>query len=228
MFGVFRERRARAAMALVVGSVGEGVGLLSPVDRAATMAIANALLSVAAEHWGRVVVERPQALSGATAATIVNMLAESHGKALSALKAYGDRGMGDATYSQAMRQVRATEVAMGAVGRRFTGPEGVREVNGAWKALWNARGMADEAATVLLRFTKVSGGADALPRTASRNGPYVRDDVVRLASTLPAMFRRPAPKPPTPPPAPASAKGRARPPSAPPRGPRGAGAPGRA
>ena len=219
-------------MAMVVKSLGEGIGLLSPVERAATLAIANALLSVAADKWGGAVVERPQALSPNVAASIVNALAESHAKALAALRAYSDRGMDDATYSQAMRQVRATEVAMGAVGRRFTGPEGVKAVNGAWKALWNARGMAPDAATVLLRFAKVSGGADALPRAPGRNGPYVRDEVVRLASSLPAMYRaaRPAAKakagkvPARP------AVGAAATPAPRPRppGPRGTGAPGRA
>ncbi len=212
MLGMFREKRARLAMAQVAAGIAEGVQVLSPVDRAATMAIANALLAVAAERWGREVVESPKTLSAGAAASIVVMLSEAHAKCLEALKAQRDRGMGDLTYSQAMRQLRATEAAMGAVGRRFLDPGGVRAVTDAWKALWTSRSKAPEAAEVLLRFTQMNG-ADALPRTASRNGPFEREEVVRLASTLPPMFQRkgPAPRPPA---APRPPGARARPPGA--------------
>lgn len=193
MFGFLRERRARTIVAQVCPDLADGIGMLSPVDRAGVLAIANALLEVTAEAWGKEVLRKPASLGKDTISDIVCKLADHHSRVLKELlEPLSDRGMEDISYAQAMREIRASEIVIATLGAPLTGTK-QPSVAQSWKLLWAARGEAAEAAQTLMRYAK-HAGADPVPRTKARRGPPKQDDIARLASTLPPFFqkRRPA------------------------------------
>ena len=192
-FGFFKERRARAVVQNTMPSLPEGIQLLAPVERAATLAIANAMLEAGADAWGPGVLKSPSALAKGVAVEAVLVLAAHHGRLRESLESMQRRNMDDVAYSQAMRELRATEVLIGTLGAVLV--EGRKPpVNEAWKLLWSARDQSLAGAKALAEFyhhTKAS----PVPRSKVRPGKLKAADLVLLASTLPPFLQKRPAKP---------------------------------
>lgn len=189
MFSFFRQRRARTIVQQVKTDLVRGVQDLSPVDRAAVLALVNSLIDLSADKWGQAVALKPASLKPDVAADIVGKLADSHSRVLiERLEPVQRRGMKDVTYAQAMRQIRAYEVAIATLGIvLLDGPKDA--VAQAWKLLWASRNHAAEAAASMMRFG-AQAGIDPLPLSRRLRGPVKEADVERLASTLPVFLTR--------------------------------------
>lgn len=188
LFGFLKERRARSVVEGVLPALPEGVQLLGRADRAATLAIANAMLEVAAASWGPDALRDPAALPKRTAAEAVLVLAGHHVRLRTEqLEPMQRRNMDDIAYSQAMRQLRATELLIGTLGGCLldSKPAGVRA---SWKMLWEAREHAVEGGRTLAAFMR-HARARPVPACKSAPGKLTAADLVRLCSTLPPFLR---------------------------------------
>ena len=187
MLSFFRRRRARTIVEHVRSSLMAGLAALSGPDRAAVMAIANALIDVAAERWGAAVANRPMTLDPDLASEIVVALSESHERVFEErLQPISNRGMEDVAFAQSMRQLRAYEVVIATLGASGS------VVGEAWKLLWLARDNAAQGAEELRRFSKFAD-ADPVPRSKKLRRRAELADLVRLSTTLPAFFlKKPA------------------------------------
>lgn len=189
MFGFFKERRARAVVQSTLPSLPEGIQLLGRVDRAATLAIANAMLEAGADTWGPQVLRNPNLLPKPACIEAVLVLANHHGQLRTqALEPMQRRNMEDVAYAQAMRELRATELLIGTLGASLV--DGRKPaVNEAWKLLWESRDQALDGAKALVDFAK-HAKALPVPKAKARPGKTMGADLVRLASTLPPFLRR--------------------------------------
>jgi hypothetical protein len=156
---------------------------------------------------------RPAALASERAATIVGVLAADHAKILDEhVVPLRERGVDDASYAQAKRQMRAIECVVGLIGRRWLGKAGAKEVMDAWRLLWQARVHVVEAADMLVRYAEIAK-VDAIPGPKGADGRrqrVTREAIVELITTLPPCLRKapsapvqggvaPRPKQPAPP-----------------------------
>ena len=188
MLSFFRRRRARTIVEHVRSSLMAGLTALSGPDRAAVMAIANALIDVASDKWGAAVATRPMALEPDRAADIVVALSESHERVFEErLQPIAGRGMEDIAFAQSMRQLRAYELVIATLGAAAADKSSGAVVGEAWKLLWLARGNAEQGAEELRRFSKFAN-ADPVPRSNKLRRRAELADLVRLSTTLPAFF----------------------------------------
>lgn len=198
MFSFFRfgVRRARTIVQHVMSGLERGVQDLSPVDRAAVLSIVNGLIDLTADKWGEQVASDPGSIKPEVLADIVIKLAETHSRTLvERLEPVQERGMGDVSYAQAMRQVRAFEVTIATLGRYLIDGS-LDPLTRSWKLLAASRSNANEAAISMMRFAALSH-SDPVPTSRRLRGPVKEADVVRLATSLPLFLtkRRPAPAP---------------------------------
>lgn len=193
MLSFFRRRRARTIVEHVRSSLMAGLTALSGPDRAAVMAISNALIDVAAERWGAAVANRPMTLNPDLSAEIVVALSESHERVFEErLEPIANRGMDDIAFAQSMRQLRAYEVVIATLGAAAADKSSGSVVGEAWKLLWLARENAAQGAEELRRFSKFAD-ADPVPRSKKLRRRAELADLVRLSTTLPAFFlKKPA------------------------------------
>lgn len=186
-FGFLRVRRARTVVEGVIPSVPEGVQLLSRVDRAATLGIANSMLQVGAEEWGDEVLQAPARMQPRRAAEAVLVLAGHHVRLRTeALEPMQRRNMDDIAYAQAMRELRAVELVIATLGAVLldTKPAGTRA---AWKLLWDARDRHLDGAKALADFARHAKASPVL-RPKSRRGKLTPAELVTLCSTLPPFL----------------------------------------
>lgn len=188
MFGYFKRNRAKVVVQSVMPGLREGIQSLAPVDRAATLAIVNAMMEAAADQWGQGVLTAPTKIPRDTAAQAVVSLAAHHAKLVrDGLGRMQDRGMGDVAYAQAMRETRATEMLIATIGSCLH--EGSKEeVAAAWGLLWKARGSTAEAAETLRDYAR-HAKVDPVPRSRRRLHAAGRADLERLASSVPPFLR---------------------------------------
>jgi hypothetical protein len=187
MFGAVRQRRTAMAALSVSESAPRGVSALPLPERAAALAVANAMLRVAAVTYGQDALARPAALPRKTLFRIVADLAEAHAKLLDILAASEGKGMKDPDFAAAMRQLRATETLMLTFGAVLA-PQCAEAMRRCWKALWTARGSALDAVRILRRY-ETGFGADALPLPDGAE-PWTDREIAKLAASLPPMFVR--------------------------------------
>lgn len=187
MFKFLRVRRARTVVEQVSSGIAENIALLPPVDRAATLAIANAMLLAAAEPWGKDIVLNPYGLHRDVAVELVFELAQRQTHILNdVLVPLQKRNMDDVLYAQSMRQLRAVEVLISTVGVSIV-PEAKDSAIAGWKMMWKARGNAEDAASVLVQFHK-HAGSRPLPQIPGRK--VGRQELIDLARTVPPFLRK--------------------------------------
>lgn len=186
MFKAMKARRARSVVEQVSAGIEAGIAALPAAERSAAMAICNAILKASGDHYGRKYEADPQSMPRDMAVEVVRDLAATHSSVLKeVLLPMHKRNMDDVIFAQAMRQVRALEVAILTFGTAFV-PE-VRVVcRQSWKSLWQARGNAKIAADLLIQFHK-HAGSRPLPRFGS--GKVSRNELVELARTVPEFLR---------------------------------------
>lgn len=182
----FNERRARAIVLNVLPSLDQGVQNFSPIDRAACLAIVNALIESAADVWGKSVLQGPSATAKPKVVDMILHLAERHSRLMDeSIDPMRKRNMQDIAYAQAMRELRAIELVVGTYGAVLVpGPK--PSVSGTWRMLWSARGAAEAGAQALVAFSK-HARAQPFPRSKRRQKMSVAD-VVAMCSTLPPFL----------------------------------------
>lgn len=156
MLNFIKVRRARSIVEQVGVDIVDSLSALSPADRAATMAIANAMLLAASKRWGKAVLDAPETIETKSAMTMVFELAAMHQNVVSGyLEPMRHRGMQDVTFAQGVREARAAEIVVATVGMALI-PESRQRVVQAWKVLWNARTEAEDGIALLLQFASHS------------------------------------------------------------------------
>lgn len=199
MFGFLHERRARTIAAQVAPALTAGLRRMSPVERAGTLAIANAMLEVCADTWGDRARSAPLTLPRDTVVAIIRQLGDGHARVVheGVIPAQPDASGG--SQAQAIRQMRAFEILIATFAMRLS-PDYKAHAVGAWKLLASARTEAREAARALALFAKATG-AEPVPRSRRRPAAPRAEDYQALASTLPPFLtrskagaRRPAPQ----------------------------------
>lgn len=184
----FNERRAKAVVLNVLPSLDQGVQHFSPIDRAACLAIVNALIEVAADTWGKGILQGPSATAKAKVVDMILHLADRHSRIMDeSIDPMRKRNMQDIAYAQAMRELRAIELVIGTYGAVLVpGPK--PSVSGTWRMLWAARGAAEGGAQTLVAFSKYTR-TQPFPRSRRRQKMSVAD-VVAMCSTLPPFLGR--------------------------------------
>jgi hypothetical protein len=187
MFRFLRVRRARTVVEQIVPTLLEGLKALPEVERACTMAIANAMLLAAAKERGSQILSDPYSLEAGLASDIVMEMAGIHGGILhEILVPLHKRNMGDVMYAQSMRQIRAMEVVMVTIGGSLA-PEVRFYAREGWKILWSGRNHGEDAASTLIQFAK---HARSRPLPSIPGKQITRADIVRLAASVPPFLRK--------------------------------------
>lgn len=193
MFGFLRVRRARTIIEQIGPGLADNLAKLPLVDRAATLAIVNAMLLAGGQQWGPKVAQAPHRLTKDTATEVIFELAERQSQVLNdVLIPLQKRNMSDVVYAQAMRQLRALELMIVTMGAAID-PLASRRAVAGWKVLLKARASASEAALVLIQYSQ---HAKARPLPAIQGKTLTRANLVELAQIAPPFLikKTPAPK----------------------------------
>lgn len=185
MFSFVKERKAEAALSAIVGGLEGVVSSASPVERAAAVAVANAMLIAGSKQWGREFSHAPMKLSREIASDAVSVLADHHAKLEMAASALSGRAASDPQISCCRWEIVATQVVMITAGASF-GKLYADAARSAWRTLSSARIHADEAVAAMLYHSK----AYSTPPVPACGRKTDRDGLLALASTLPPMFRK--------------------------------------
>jgi hypothetical protein len=180
--GFFIERRARRAAAAATAAIGDAFAGQSAHERAAIMAISNAILASVASQHGDLVLTRPAALKRSTVSTILAELSTSLSKLSAVLDALSDREHGDPVLDGVHRQMRATELVVATLGISLD-PKAKSPVLEAWRTLYKARRHAGEAVAALTAFREETG-TSPVPEGV----PSGRGDLLAMATTPPPFL----------------------------------------
>ncbi|GJD91605.1 hypothetical protein BHAOGJBA_5153 [Methylobacterium hispanicum] len=185
MFGLgfFTRRRAHRATSAAMASLADAFAGQPHAERAAIMAVANALLASVAARHGDLVMRRPSTLDRDDAAAIVAELSLSMAKLSLASEELSGRDFGDPVLDGIHRQMRATELVVGTLGMAMD-PSGKRVVVEAWSNLYAARRHARAAVAALLAFQEETG-TSPFPEGV----PSKPSDLLALATTAPPFLR---------------------------------------
>lgn len=183
MFTFVKERKAVAALESLSPGIQEFAAGCTPVERAAALAAANAMLITGAKAWGRAYSHEPMRLGNEAAWDAVCVLADRHAGLEAAASDLVGRPASDLQASAWKWDTLATQVVMVTVGcsldRRYAAA-----ARDGWKTLWSARRAAREAAR---RMDEHSRAYSVAPVPGRRTDLAYLET---LASTLPPMFRK--------------------------------------
>lgn len=186
MFSFVKERKAEAALAAISPGVLALIGSATPTERAAALAVANAMLLSGAAQWGRAFSHEPMKISREAACDALCVLADHHLKLEGAAGSVVGRPPSDPQVSACKWELVATQVVMVTTGASF-GRQYADVARKAWQALSAARRNAPEAVRALMEYARAYS-IDPVPPVNGKNAD--RDYLSALASSLPPMFRR--------------------------------------
>lgn len=185
MFSFVKERKALAALAAVSPGVEALILTTGPAERAAALAVANAMLLAGASQWGRAFSHAPMKLDRETACDALSVLADRHAKLEMAASELSGRPPADPQISACRWEVAATQAVMVTAGASL-GREHAVSARKAWTALALGRRHADEGVKALLLHAKAYS-APPVPEVGGKKAD--RAYLISLASSLPPMFR---------------------------------------
>lgn len=186
MFLFIRIRRARTIVEQIGVNLDQGLIAMSPAERSATLAIANAMLLAASKKWGKGILTAPQNTMRKVAVDIIFDLAAVHSTIINSdISEFNHRGVQDISFSQALRQVKATEIVLATIGCAIV-PETKNRVIPAWKTLYNARTHAKDALKLLIQYGKF---AKTSPLPSVPGMKIDSQKVLQLATSAPPFLR---------------------------------------
>lgn len=185
MFSFVKERKALAALAAISPGVESLILATTPAERAAALAVANAMLLAGAAQWGRHFSHSPMKLGKETACDAVAVLADRHSKLEMAAADLAGRPPSDPQISACRWELAATQAVMVTAGACLA-REHASAARKAWAALGAGRRHADEGVRALLLHAKAYS-APPVPEVHGRKPD--RAYLTSLASNLPPMFR---------------------------------------
>jgi hypothetical protein len=186
MFSFIHERKALESLERVSDGAAERIASNTPVRRAAALAVANATLIVSARKWGRNVTHAPMKLSPEVAAEAVSAFSDRLDRLSLNAESLQGRPSGDPAVDSFRWDLMATEVLVLTLGASLSA-NAAREAGKCWKHLWSARRSAEDAAQLMMHFSKAYSTP---PIPLSSPGEKVTlKRLVTLASVLPPMYR---------------------------------------
>lgn len=185
MFSFVKERKALAALAAISPGAEAAILATTPPERAAALAVANAMLLAGATQWGRAFSHAPMRLGRETACDAVCVLADRHATLEIAAGDLSGRPPSDPQISACRWEIAATQAVIVTAGASL-GREHAAAAKKVWAALGMARRHADEGVKALLQHARAYS-APPIPETTGRKADKAY--LTALASSMPPMFR---------------------------------------
>lgn len=185
MFSFVKERKAVAALEAIAPGAVATVTSATPVERAAALAVANAMLIAGMSQWGREFAHAPMKLPREAAVDALCVLADHHAKLEQSAEDLSGRPAADPQISACRWELAATQVVMVTTGAGL-GRQYASAARECWKVLGASRRHADGAVKAMLRYAKAYS-VDPVPAAGGRRPDRAR--LLSLASALPPMFR---------------------------------------
>ena len=185
MFSFVKERKAEAALSAIAGGIESLVASASPIERAAAVAVANAMLIAGSKQWGREFSHAPMKLPRETAIDALSVLADHHAKLEISAAALAGRAPADPQISCCKWEIVATQVVMVTAGASL-GRDYAQAARSAWASLSAARRHAEDAVKAMLYHSKAYG----IPPIPPCGRKPDRAGIMALATSLPPMFRK--------------------------------------
>lgn len=155
MFLFFKKRRLLGHVAKSLPTLQDRIRVLTPVERGATLALANAVLLSVGYDRGVDLARNPHRLPPDVATDIGFMLVEEHQKVLGGLDAMGET-IPEAIMRQAIRQVLAFEIVLSTLAISID-RDLVRQVEPAWRRLCDGTIARQGAVAALVSFFRETG-----------------------------------------------------------------------
>jgi len=159
-------------------------------ERAAALAVANAMLLAGAEKWGRNLSHSPMKLSPAAASEAVTSLAAHHRSIENAISEAGIRPADDPYPAACRWELIATKLVMVTAGARM-GRSYAEAAGAAWRKISSARRAAEDGVRLLQEYAQAYS-VSPVPLFGNRKPD--RQLLLSLASSLPPMFRSKRPR----------------------------------
>lgn len=185
MFSYVKERKAETALKAIAPTAVATVSSATPVERAAALAVANAMLIAGEAQWGREFAYAPMKLPREAAIDALCVLADHHAKLEQAISVLPGRPAADPQTAACRWEIAATQAVMVTAGASL-GSQYASAARECWKILGASRRHADEAVNMMLRYAKAYS-VDPVPAIRGRRPD--REHLASLASVLPPMFR---------------------------------------
>lgn len=186
MFNFIHERKALESLERVSDGAAERIATNTPVRRAAALAVANATLIVSAKKWGKNVSHAPMKLTPEISAEAVSAFSDRLDRLSLNAESLQGRPAGDPAVDSFKWDLMATEVLILTLGASLSS-EAAKEAGKCWKSLWAARRRAEDAARLMMHFSK-SYSTTPIP-LASPSEKVSLERLISLASVLPPMYR---------------------------------------
>jgi hypothetical protein len=181
----FKKRRVRTIVDQSLPTLERRLRVLPSSDRAATLAVANAMIVALSEETGLPIANNPKAIPQDEAVKLISGLAESHIAIVDKVDAFGEK-VTKTVVSQMLREAFATELVM-VTASVCLDPDRMGAIRGAWRVLYEGRTHAHNVVPILGAFMKETGGTSPLPSAAKRR--WKTSEIVALASSVPPFLR---------------------------------------
>lgn len=179
MFAVFFEkRRVSAHLGRTLPTLPTRIAAMTPIERSAALATANAVLLAVHDDSGVPVATRPHTIPAATAVSLVSALTLQRRVTVDAVKDAGET-VSPISLAQATREILAYDLVACTIGTALGQTDG-RLVSTSWRDL--VSGSAPKAVELLAAFARETG---TYPLPIRRDRKWTTEQVVRLASSPP-------------------------------------------
>lgn len=185
MFEFIKERKAAAALDLVVERLPGTLASCSGMERCAARAVANAMLLAGVGDYGRDFAHAPMKLDPIKAFDAVSNLADRHRQKCDAGDSLSGRPAHDPVFSAYKWEMLAIETVMVTIGCSIHG-DARSSARTTWESLKKVGMHADDAVRALQIYAKAYS-IDPVPMVSGRK--IDKAYLVSLASHLPPMFR---------------------------------------
>lgn len=181
----FKKRRVRTIVDQSLPTLERRLRGLSSGEKAATLAVANAMIVALSRETGLPIATDPKSIAPDDAVKLVSGLAQSHVVLVEKVKSFGEK-VSRTVVSQMLREAHATEIVM-TTASVCLDPARMPAVRAAWKVLFEGRAHARGAVPLLGAFMKESGGRSPLASVSTRR--WKTSEIVQLASSVPPFLR---------------------------------------
>lgn len=159
---------------------------LSPAEKAAAIAVANAMLLRGASAWGNSVTHSPKDIPLKTLSDALDVLFSRYNDITAKMDNLGEFEVGDPYVSACKWELAAVQLVILTISVRLSKTYSSAALS-SWKQLWKYRRFAPDAVNLMVRYAETYGVPPLpLPDGKKINKSYL----MALSSTLPPMFRK--------------------------------------
>jgi hypothetical protein len=184
-FNFLKERKAEAILDVTSSNILEFVQQLSPMERSAALAWANAALLAGVEEYGRAIAYAPMRLAPETCLKAVTDFATYHKQVEESSGAANDRPANDPAVSAFKWEMLASQAVIVTAGAKIHlgARAAARQI---WPILGKATPYAQEAAAVMMAYARTYEVEPVPPVPRKKSDKAL---LLGLASVLPPMYR---------------------------------------